>query len=194
MCPGGIVVPASAYPNTNIVNGMSNYGRDSRFANAAVVVSLNLEKYLGKMVSANEALEWMENIESKFYEYAGGYAAPASSIAHFLDDKANNKLTDSSYPFGLVEADFRELLPDGIINPLKKGLKDFCQKIKGYESGVILGLESKSSSAIQVERDPEKLTARYSNLYMVGEGSGWAGGIISSAADGLKAAQQILIT
>jgi uncharacterized protein len=194
MCPGGIVVPAAAYSETNIVNGMSNYSRDSRFANAAVLTTLNLEKYLKKSVSATEALEWLEQLESKFYEYTGGYDAPASLISRFLDGKNKPELPESSYPFKLVEADFNELLPKELIVPLKKGLKDFCQKLKGYETGIILGLESKSSSPIQVERDPEKLNAQYLNLYIVGEGSGWAGGIISSAADGLKAAQQIKVT
>jgi uncharacterized FAD-dependent dehydrogenase len=194
MCPGGMVVPATAYSHTNIVNGMSNYQRDNRWANAAVVASLNLEKYLNKLVPAIEALDWLEQLESKFFQFSGGYDAPATWISHFLNGKKKSKLPQSSYPFKLIEADFSDLLPEGLINPLKKGLKDFCEKLKGYETGIILGLESKSSSPIQVERDPEKLTAGYSNLYIVGEGSGWAGGIISSAADGLKAAQKILVT
>jgi len=194
MCPGGIVVPAAAYAHTNIVNGMSNYSRDSQYANAAVVVSLNLEKYFGKTVSAIEALEWLEQLESKFFEFSHGFEAPAETISNFLNNGRNSKLPISSYPLGLKEADFNELLPEGLITPLKNGLKEFCSKIKGYDTGIILGLESKSSSPIQVERNPERLNSGYLNLYMVGEGSGWAGGIISSAADGLKAAQQILVT
>ena len=194
MCPGGKVVPAAAYSHTNIVNGMSNYQRDNRWANAAIVASLNLEKYLKRPVTATEALDWLEQLETKFFQFSGGYDAPAICISQFLNGKKLNSLPQSSYPFKLIESDFSDLLPTGLIDPLKNGLKDFCQKLKGYETGIILGLESKSSSPIQVERDPQKLTAGYSNLYVVGEGSGWAGGIISSAADGLKAAQKILAT
>ncbi len=194
MCPGGFVVPATAYTHSNIVNGMSNYNRDNHWANAAILASLNLEKYLNKNVSALEALEWLERLEEKFYEFAGGYNAPASTIPDFLSGKTNGKLPKSSYPFTLLESNYKELLPYDLIHPIKEGIKDFCRKIKGYETGIILGLESKSSSPIQVDRDPVKLNAKYANLYIVGEGSGWAGGIISSASDGLKASEQIIVT
>lgn len=193
MCPGGIVVPATSYAQTNIVNGMSNYNRDNRWANAAVVSTVNLEKLLNKKISPLEAIDWLESLESLYYQYVNGYDAPASLISDFLSGKPTGKLPLSSYPFNLVEADFRELLPQKLIKSLKDGLAQFCSKMKGYESGIILGLESKTSSQLQVDRDPINLNTKYENLYIVGEGSGWAGGIISSAADGLKAAQRIAL-
>jgi hypothetical protein len=192
MCPGGIVVPATAYSHTNIVNGMSYYKRDNRWANAAIVASVNIEKLFNREVSASETLDWLENIESTFYNYTGNYDAPACLIKNFLSDKNDGLLPSSSYPFNLKETDFKELLPPKIIQPLKNGLSDFCMKLKGYESGIILGLESKTSSPIQVQRDPQKMYSKFTNLYIAGEGSGWAGGIISSASDGLKIAQQII--
>jgi uncharacterized protein len=191
MCPGGIVVPSTAYKHTNIVNGMSFYNRSNKWANAAVVATVNLEKLLNRRIETLEAISWLESLESSFYNYSNGYDAPASRIADFLADRPTNKLPQSSYPFNLYEADFNELLPSKLIHPLKEGLTEFCRKMKGYESGIILGLESKTSSQLQVDRDPVSMNTIFENLYIVGEGSGWAGGIISSAADGLKAAQRI---
>ncbi len=192
MCPGGMVVPATAYSHTNIVNGMSYYERNNRWANAAVVAGFNIGKYLKRSVSALETLEWLEKLESDYFNYSNGYDAPATTIAAFLENKVSGELPASSYPFSLYHADFNDLLPAELIKPLREGLKQFCKKMRGYESGIILGLESKTSSPIQVKRDPATLHAGYRNLYIVGEGSGWAGGIISSAADGLKAAQRIV--
>jgi uncharacterized FAD-dependent dehydrogenase len=191
MCPGGIVVPATAYSHTNVVNGMSNYQRNNKWANAAVVASVNLQKLLEHEVSALEALDWLEKIESLFYQFSGNYNAPACLISNFLSGKNSGQLPSSSYPFKLIETDFKDLLPPKIIKPLKEGLQDFCLKLKGYETGIILGLESKTSSPVQIDRDPDKMNSKYANLYIAGEGSGWAGGIISSASDGLKIARQI---
>ena len=192
MCPGGRVVPSMAYPSTNIVNGMSYYRRDGPWANAAIVAGLNLEKMLKRNISAIEAIDWLENLETSFFNYTGDYKAPACTIAGFLKKQSTGKLPDSSYPFPLVDADFEELLPREIIPSLRYGLQNFCKKLKGYEEGIIIGLESKTSSPIQVERENFSLWSGYPNLYIAGEGSGRAGGIISSAADGLRIALQIL--
>lgn len=192
MCPGGMVVPATPYAHTNIVNGMSYYERNSSWANAAIVAGVSFDRIFGRSVSAIEALEWLEKLESSFYQHTKGYAAPAATISGFLQNKSFSTLPASSYPFPLLESDFSELLPEILIAPLKEGLKNFCRKLKGYETGIIIGLESKTSSPIQVRRDPVRMNATFENLYVIGEGSGWAGGIISSAADGLKTCQQIL--
>ncbi|TVR88890.1 MAG: FAD-binding protein [Spirochaetaceae bacterium] len=208
MCPGGVVVPAAAYAGTNIVNGMSNYARDGRFANAAVVVGLNLPELLGREVEAAEALDWVTEREHFFYQTAAGYRAPAMPIREFMKPSSAGSAFagkgmqqgsersaaeyQSSYPLGLVETDLRESLPAPIIGALQEGLAEFVRKLGGYENGLLLGLESKSSAPIQVERDPAHLTAGYSNLYVAGEGGGWSGGIVSSAADGLRVAQAIV--
>jgi uncharacterized protein len=192
MCPGGIVVPSAAYPHTSVVNGMSNYKRNSKWANAGIVAGFNLEKILQRPVSASEALEWLESLECSFYNIRKDYSVPAMTISGFLSRKQPGKLPESSYPLGIFETDFDALFPKQILPALRQGLQNFCLKLKGYESGIILGLESKTSSPVQVDRHPDKLFSGYENLFIVGEGSGRAGGIVSSAADGLKIAAQIV--
>jgi uncharacterized FAD-dependent dehydrogenase len=192
MCPGGIVVPATAYKHTNIVNGMSVYLRNNFWANAAVVAGINPLEILGENATPLQTLDWLENLEQSFYSFSNSYKAPAVRIDDFLKDKTTLKLPQSSYPFGLIQADFTNLLPPKIIETLKSGLKNFTNKLYGYDQGVLIGLESKTSSPIQVVRDKENFSAGYENFFIAGEGSGWAGGIVSSAADGIKIALSIL--
>ncbi|MGA2547115.1 MAG: FAD-dependent protein [Rectinemataceae bacterium] len=191
MCPGGTIVPAAAYEGTNVVNGKSDYARAGRWANAAVVAELNLESLLARELRADEALDWLEALERSYFSFAGGYRSPAMTVENFLSGKPGGGLLPSSYPLGLAPADFRDLLPAGLVTPLREGLRSFCGKLRGYETGQLLGLESKTSAPIQALRHPELLYSRYENLYVAGEGSGWSGGIVSSAADGLKVAQAL---
>lgn len=192
MCPGGIVVPATAYSNTNIVNGMSLYGRNAQFANAACVAGVNPEKLMGREITALEMLNWLEGLEQKFYGFSKGYSAPYCSIQDFISKKEPQKKTRTSYPLGLNAAPLWEMLPEPVSNSMRKGLLDFCRKIKGFETGNIMGLESKTSSPIQVLREENLAVTGFENLFIVGEGSGYAGGIISSGADGIKAAMSII--
>jgi len=191
MCPGGKVVPAAAYADTNIVNGMSDFARDGPYANAAIVAGIDLGRFLGRYVDAGEALDWLESLERAFFAATGDYRAPAMTIRDFLDRKTGSSLPPTSYTLALAPADLGGLFPAGIVAPLREGLSDFCRKLKGFDSGVIMGLESKTSSPIQAHRHPELRHSHFGNLYIAGEGSGWSGGIVSSAADGLKAAQAI---
>lgn len=192
MCPGGIVVPATAYQHTNIVNGMSYYQRNGEFANAACVAGLHPDQLAGRTVSPIEALEELEKLELAFFEYSRNYSAPFCSISDFVSQKLSEKLVKSSYPLGLAPAPLWKMLPPGVVSSMQHGLKDFSIKLKGYEQGILLGLESKTSSPIQVLRDENGLTVGFANLFIVGEGSGYAGGIMSSAADGIKAAMKIV--
>ena len=192
MCPGGIVVPAPAFANTNIVNGMSLYNRNAQFANAACVAAVNLDRLTGRETTALEALDWVASLEETFYNYSAGYAAPFCSIKNFMEQKDQSGVVESSYPLGLKPAPLWEMLPKPISVSIQAGLLEFSRKIKGYETGIILGLESKTSSPIQALREPNGLCTGYENLYIVGEGSGYAGGIISSGADGIKAAMAII--
>lgn len=192
MCPGGRVVPAAAYKNTNIVNGMSNYRRNSSFANAAVVVGVHLNRLLNKELEPLEALEWLQRLEETFFEFSNSYAAPACGIADFLSGKVSGNLKPSSYPFELIPADFNRLLPGEIAGSLRVGMTVFGRKLRGFEEGIMLGLESKTSSPVQAVRDRSGRSEAVENLYISGEGSGFAGGIVSSAADGIKAAMDIL--
>ena len=193
MCPGGVIVPATAYKDTNIVNGMSNYARNGEFANSALVAAVNLEKLLGRDVSAEEALKWTEDLERNFY--SNRYSAPACTIKEFLGKIASPSvpsLSGTSYPLKLNPAPLWEMLPVSISESLREGLKVFTRKLKGFDEGMIMGLESKTSAPIQVIRGPGGLCDGFSNLYVSGEGSGYAGGIISSGTDGIKAALEII--
>lgn len=190
MCPGGKVVPAAPYKNVNIVNGMSLYNRDSPFANAAIVAGINLETLLKRKLDPLESIEWLEKLEQSFF--IRGYKAPASTITDFLTGKTGSPLGKSSYPMGLVQADLSSMLPRQPMEAIQRGLKDFSSKLKGFEKGTILGLESKTSALIQVLRDRNGLADGFKNLYICGEGSGYAGGIVSSAADGIKGALAII--
>jgi uncharacterized protein len=192
MCPGGIVVPAAACEETNIVNGMSYYRRNGSFANAACVAGLHPGELAGKEVTPLEALELLEYLERAFFRHTGDYSAPACSITDFLDNQLRQNSFESSYPLGLLPSPLWELLPQVIVKSMQAGLTDFIRKIKGFEKGNLLGLESKTSSPVQVLRQPSGKCEGFENLYIMGEGSGYAGGIISSAADGIKTAMNFI--
>lgn len=193
MCPGGMVVPAAAFEKTNIVNGMSYYLRDGRFANAACVAGIHPDSLAGKVVSPSEALDLVEQLEKSFFDFTGNYVAPACNISDFLEGKIKNKKLESSFPLGLQIAPLWEMLPAHVTSAMRAGLLDFGQKMRNFETGILLGLESKTSSPVQVLRDDDARCTGFSNLYMLGEGSGYAGGIISSAADGVKVAMKCIL-
>lgn len=192
MCPGGQVVPAAPYRGLNIVNGKSDYARNRLLANSGIVAAVDLNKILKKELEPLQALEWLEQLEKKFFDFSGSYAAPACRIGDFLAGKTASSLPAASYPFSLIPADFRELLPGEVVMSLQAGMNNFCKQLKGFEKGIMLGLESKTSSPIQAVRDRTGRSQAADNLYICGEGSGWAGGIVSSAADGIKAALAII--
>lgn len=192
MCPGGVIVPATAYKNKNIVNGMSLYKRNGEFANSACVASINPQKMFGDTVSAKQILDWVESLEHKFYDISKDYRAAICSITAFINKKEDNTSLTSSYKLGLNQVPLWELLPESVSNSLRNGLIDFTNKKKGFEIGNIMGLESKTSAPIQVLRDQTGLCEGFDNLYVAGEGSGYAGGIISSGADGIKVAMHII--
>ena len=192
MCPGGVVVPAAAFADTNIVNGMSLYNRNAKFANAACVAAVNLDRLTGRETNALGALDWVGSLEKNFYNYADSYSAPFCTINNFINQKEQTSLVESSYPLGLKPAPLWEMLPRAVTFSIQNGLKEFSRKIKGYETGTILGLESKTSSPIQALRETSGLCSGFENLYIVGEGSGFAGGIISSGADGIRAANTLI--
>ncbi|MBA3012379.1 MAG: FAD-dependent monooxygenase [Proteobacteria bacterium] len=192
MCPGGMVVPAAAYATANIVNGMSRYKRSGLFANAACVAGINLETLLKKPVEPLEALDWLGALEHQFYQYAKGYRAPFTSIDGFIKQQAPSRTPETSYPLGLAPAPLWEMLPREVSRSIARGLSVFNRKLKGFDSGIILGLESKTSSPIQVLRDQDRCCQGFSNLYLAGEGSGWSGGIISSGVDGIRTAMAIV--
>jgi hypothetical protein len=192
MCPGGMVVPATTYSHLNIVNGMSFYKRNSPFANAGCVAGIHPDQLALRQVSPLEALQWLEDLEHSFYEFAGGYSAPFCSVSDFINGTEPKTIPQTSYPLGLKPAPLWNMLPAVVTDALRAGLRDFDHRLRGYSKGILLGLESKTSSPIQVLREPNGLCKEFENLFIAGEGSGYAGGIVSSAADGIKIAMQIV--
>ncbi|MDA3824046.1 MAG: NAD(P)/FAD-dependent oxidoreductase, partial [Bacteroidales bacterium] len=191
MCPGGMVVPAAAYKEKSVVNGMSYYQRDGNFANAGCVVGVHPDLLLGHECSALEILDWMDELEGKFFAYSNGYTLPANMAADYMQKRESRKLSESSYPLGVKSAPLFNMIPEMVRQALREGLTDFSRKLYGFDQGMLMGLESKTSSPIQAARDREGKCTGFDNLYFVGEGSGYAGGIISSAADGVKCAMAI---
>ncbi|MEE4116461.1 MAG: FAD-dependent oxidoreductase [Marinilabiliaceae bacterium] len=188
MCPGGMVVPAAAYKEKSVVNGMSQYKRNGQYANAGCVAGVHPNMLMGKVCSALEILDWMDKLEESFFAFSNSYVIPAIMAADYIQGKESKSLPGSSYPLGLNSADLFNMIPTFVYQSLRDGIKDFSRKLHDFDKGVLMGLESKTSSPIQVSRDGNGKCTGFENLYFVGEGSGFAGGIISSAADGVKCA------
>jgi hypothetical protein len=193
MCPGGQIVASVSEPGLLCTNGMSNSRHSSGFANAAVVTTLGPEVY-GEDAFAGVAFQ--ASLERAFFEAGGGdYTAPAQRAADFLAGRASADLARSSYRFGMVAARVDTLLPPLVRAALAHALARFDREIPGFAGpeGILVGLESRSSGPVRIPRDRERLTALgFANLHPVGEGAGYAGGIMSAAIDGARAAQALL--
>ncbi len=193
MCPGGKIVPAAAFPERNIVNGMSMYARDGFFANSAVVSAVHPTQLTADQ-SAETMIGLLDALEHDMFRRMNGYAAPTNTISAFLNEKIAKTIPESSYPFPLTPFDFDSFLPAGIAKKIRAALANFSQKIPRFNEGIIVGLETKTSAPIQVLRDTSGTIPGLPHLMVCGEGSGWSGGIISSAADGIKSAITLLHT
>jgi uncharacterized FAD-dependent dehydrogenase len=191
MCPGGYVVPSAAYEQRSVVNGMSYYMRDGDYANAGVVAGVHPDMLLGHESGPEEILDWLDALEEQFFAFSGSLVVPAARAVSYMKRHRTGDLPSGSYPLGMQPAALFDMVPPGVGRAIAEGLKDFGRKINGFESGVLMGLESKTSSPIQVLRRKDGLCDGFDNLYFAGEGSGYAGGIISSAADGVKCALAI---
>lgn len=198
MCPGGIVIPANSSPNTVVVNGMSNYLRHAGNSNSALVVSTS-EKDVSDYGFGNGVLSGMDfqqYLEEKAYLAGGGdYRAPYQNVTDFLAGKISGRPdVEPDYPRGVTSADFHTILPQRICDVLAESLLVFDKKMKDFaKHGILLGVETRTSSPIKLLRAPDTLQCvNVVALYPVGEGTGHSGGIVSSAVDGLKVAQKIL--
>ena len=203
MCPGGHIVPAGSSEDTCVVNGMSASHRNSPFANSGIVVQINPEDIEGEdplrglaFQEALERLAWeqaREGLEVRGLEVMGA-VAPAQRLRDFVEGKASSDLPACSYLPGIVPSRLDLWLPASIGKRLQQGFRDFDRKYPGFltNEAVILGVESRSSSAVRIVRDPETLeSVNTPGLYPCGEGAGYAGGITSSALDGINAALKI---
>ena len=191
MCPGGVIVPAVSGDEEIVVNGMSASARSGKWANSGYVVELHPGDIKGfEKEGVFEMLSLQETLEKKFSkESKGSLIAPAQRIDDFLKGEISENLPSTSYAPGIHTSDFNKLFPKEISERLKSGLEQVGKKCKEFISheGVMIGLESRTSSPIRIPRDPERLShIRIKDLYPVGEGAGYAGGIVSSAIDGMK--------
>ena len=196
MCPGGHIVPAGSTTNSCVVNGMSASHRNSPYANSGMVVQINPEDIPGN--DPLRGLEYQEALEREAFEQSVishlPSAAPAQRMKDFVDGKASKNLPDCSYLPGIVPSRLDQWLPAHIGKRLQQGFRDFDKKYPGFltNDAVILGVESRSSSAVRIPRNPDTLQSiNTPGLYPCGEGAGYAGGITSSALDGINAALQI---
>jgi uncharacterized FAD-dependent dehydrogenase len=191
MCPGGMVVPAAAFKEKSVVNGMSHYQRNGPFANAGCVAGVHPDMLLGHTCSPGEILDWMDELEASFFALTGSYTIPANTASDYMRRSESKSISESSYPLGMQSAPLFNMVPGRVSQAITDGLKDFNRKLNGFDRGLLMGLESKTSSPIQVFREKDARCTGFENLYFVGEGSGFAGGIISSAADGVRCAMSL---
>ena len=196
MCPGGILVPSSTEPGELVLNGMSNSARNSKWANAGVVVSVEPEdlphyqKY-GPLSS----LEFQRDVERSMFDFSSSFKAPAQRMMDFCRRVPSANLPASSYHPGTVPAPLHVLLPENISLRLKYSFPYVGNKLMhGYytNEALLLGVESRTSSPVRLPRDPQTLEhVDLPGLYPCGEGAGYSGGIVSSALDGIRCAEQV---
>ena len=196
MCPGGFIVPSATAQEEVVVNGMSPSGRNSPYANSGIVVEIKPEDLI-KFTSFGEmaGLEFQKELEREAWKNGGHtQRAPAQRLADFVAGDTSASLPKVSYFPGVTSSPLHNWLPKAIGRRLRDGFRLFGHIMNGYltNDAVVLGVESRTSSPVRIPRDPEKLHhIRISGLYPCGEGSGYAGGIVSSAVDGMRAAEAI---
>lgn len=192
MCPGGEVVNASSHYKKVVVNGMSNYNRDNINANSAILVTVDQRDFGSDSIFAG--VEFQEKLEKKAFELGGSnYSVPIQRIEDFLSIENNVKSSiESSIQSDVNYCDLEELFPVELNNCIKEGLFMMDKKIPGFiQNAILSGVESRSSAPIRIIRN-EKMECNISGIFPIGEGAGYAGGIMSSAIDGLKLADILL--
>lgn len=196
MCPGGILVPSATGPGETVLNGMSNSARNSRWANAGVVVSVEPEdipEY--SRYGALSLLHFQMDVEKRMYDFTGSIKAPAQRMMDFCRRTPSSGLPATSYHPGAVNAPLHELLPEHVSLRLKYAFPEIGnKKMKGYytNEALLLGVESRTSSPVRIPRDPDTLEhTQLKGLHPCGEGAGYSGGIVSSALDGIRCAEMV---
>lgn len=195
MCPGGFVVGAASEPGRVVTNGMSYHRRDSGTANSAIIVTVNERDYGNHSPLAG--LEYQERLEAAAFQIGGGdYSAPAQLVGDFIKGKptVEFKSLQPSYRPGTTGADLNKLLPGEIRTAIASAIQYFTGKIRGFDwpDAVLTGVETRTSAPVRIVRDESRQATGYQGIYPIGEGAGYAGGIISSALDGWKTAEAIL--
>lgn len=196
MCPGGYVIAAASEPETVVTNGMSYYDRDSGVANSALVVTVAPSDWDGTSLGG---VSFQEEVERKaFAAGRGGYRACAQLLEDFLAGRVGSGIPNGqvTYRPGVTPANLWEVLPLELARVLQKGITEFGRKMKGFidPAAVLTGVETRTSAPVRIERGPDYSSVSVRGLYPCGEGAGYAGGIVSSAVDGLRVAETIITT
>lgn len=196
MCPGGTVVAATSEENRVVTNGMSQYSRAERNANAGIVVGITPDDYPGGVLAG---VDFQRKWESAAF-VAGGktYAAPAQRVGDFLAGKPSTKLGEvvPSYKPAVNPTDLSSCLPDYAIAAIREAIPAFGKKIAGFdmEDAVLTGVETRTSSPIRIKRDKNYQSINTKGLFPAGEGAGYAGGILSAGVDGIKVAEALALS
>ena len=196
MCPGGQVMASNSEENSIVTNGMSNFARDGKNSNSALLVNVTVEDYYKN--SPLDGMYFQEDLEQKAFELGGdNYNAPAQRVEDFIDGRKTEKFgkIKPTYMPGVTEADLNEILPEFVTETMKEAIIELDKKLHGFaeKDAVLTGVETRSSSPVQIIRDKESLNSvNVKGLYPCGEGAGYAGGIMTSAIDGLKCAIKVV--
>jgi uncharacterized FAD-dependent dehydrogenase len=193
MCPGGRIVASVNEPGLLCTNGMSNSTHSTRYANAALVATVDPSR-AGTGAFAGVALQ--RELEQRFFEAGGGdYTAPAQRADDFLAGRESRSLARTSFTFGVRPARIDALLPTDLRDALRGAIAAFDRSIPGFagEPGTLVGVETRSACPVRIPRDAVARRAEgFANLLPVGEGAGYAGGIMSAAIDGARSALALL--
>ncbi|MBQ6779950.1 MAG: FAD-dependent monooxygenase [Treponema sp.] len=202
MCPGGFIVPSSTAPNQIVINGMSGAARNSQWSNSAIVVETRPEdipeefKMLAEKngSAALAGLYWRTWLETETAKHGNGQKAPAQRLTDFLAHKNSKDLPRTSYTPGVISSRLDEWLPPQISDRLQAAFKDFNKNMRGFicDDALLIASETRTSTPVRILRDKDTMEcAVLKNVYPAGEGSGYSGGIVSSAMDGEKACAAI---
>jgi uncharacterized FAD-dependent dehydrogenase len=196
MCPGGYVLSSGTEKDGVVCNGMSNFNRNSPFANAAIVVSIQHEKLFG--IDQMGGMKMRRDLETRAFQsvqHAGGTKElPAQNLISFLNRSDKNTVKDTSSPSGVKAVRLDELIPEFMYKKLKEGLEQFDKNMRGFisEEAKLYGVESRTSCPLRVTRNEDTLqSVSHTGLFPCGEGAGYAGGITSAACDGIRCADRI---
>jgi uncharacterized FAD-dependent dehydrogenase len=196
MCAGGYIIPSVSAPEYFCTNGMSLSRRDSYFANSGLVVSVPTEAFGSSDVLAGVRLQ--QRYENRAFELGRGeYRCPVQRARDFLNDRTTDGSTECSYPRSVIRANLRDLLPPLVAEAVAVGLPKMNHRWRGrfLPEAVLAGPEARGSSPVRILRDPlTRASPGISGLYPIGEGAGYAGGIVSAALDGLRTAAAIIKT
>lgn len=197
MCPGGTVVAATSEPGRVVTNGMSQYSRNERNANSAIVVGISPADYPGHPLAG---IQFQRELESHAYVMGGGnYNAPGQLIGDFLRNTSSTELgaVTPSYKPGITLVNLAATLPGFAIEAIREAIPAFDKKIKGFamNDGILTGVETRTSSPIRIKRNDETLQSiNTKGLYPAGEGAGYAGGILSAGVDGIRVAEAVALS